>query len=605
MNDRHAPLLSESVASLWRLLRRFGIYIRRQRSLIALSMLALVAEAGLRLIEPWPLKLIFDRIIAGRHHHSGWHIDIFDRLSGDTLLLAAVIAMVAFTALRALFEYLNSIGFATAGNRVLSAARYDLYRHLQCLSLAFHGEARGGDLTLRVMSDLGVLTDATTSAGVPLFRGLLIMCATLAFMLWMNLELGLIALIAAPLFWAASALRARRIVETLRHQRQRDGAMAATAAETISAIKLVQAFALGDSFAASFAADNDHSLAEGIKASRLAGSLGRSLDVLTALVMAAVLWFGAHIVKRGEMSVGDLVIFLSYLRNAFRPLKDFAKQATRLARAVVAGERALAVFDQTPSVCERPGAADAAGARGEVAFVNVSFGYAPGRPALTDITFKVRAGQRVALIGPSGSGKSTLLGLLPRLYDVGSGAILLDGRDLRDYTLASLRAQISIVPQDSVLFAGSVRDNIAYGAPAASPAAIEAAARLANAHQFIEALPLGYDTPVGERGVTLSGGQRQRIAIARAAIRRAPLLILDEPTNGLDRENSEAVIAALKRLPHGQTTFIATHDLELAADADLILYFEHARIVEHGTHAELLQHGRHYREMLGRNVKAA
>ena len=604
MNERRVPPLRESVVGLWRLLRRFGIYIRQQRGLIALSILALIAETVLRLIEPWPLKLIFDRIIAGRHHHSPWRIDIFNRFTGDALLLAAVIALVAFTALRALFEYLNSIGFATAGNRVLSAARYDLYRHLQCLSLSFHGEARGGDLTLRVMSDLGVLTDATTTAAVPLLRGMLIMCATLAFMIWMNATLGLIALAAVPLFWGASVMRARRIVDALRRQRQRDGAMAATAAETISAIKLVQAFALGDRFAATFAADNDRSLAEGIKASRLSGSLGRSLDVLIALVMAAVLWSGAHLVKRGVLSTGDLVIYLSYLRNAFRPFKDFAKQTTRLARAVVAGERALGVFDEAPSVCERPDAVTASSLRGEVTFNHVSFAYSGSR-ALHDISFTVRAGQRVALIGPSGSGKSTLLGLLPRLYDVGAGAIMLDGLDLRDYQLASLRAQISIVPQDSVLFAGTVRENIAYGALDASAAAIEEAARLASAHQFIEALARGYDTQVGERGVTLSGGQRQRIAIARAAVRRAPILILDEPTNGLDRENSEAVIAALKRLPHGQTTFIATHDLELAADADLILYLDHGRIVERGTHPELMRHGRHYRQMLERNVKAA
>ncbi len=283
------------------------------------------------------------------------------------------------------------------------------------------------------------------------------------------------------------------------------------------------------------------------------------------------------------------MVFLTYLKNAFRPVRDFVKYTGRLAKASAAGERVLDLLDRTPDVRDLPGAVPAPALRGAVQFDGVSFSYEPGRPALEQIDCVVQPGQHVALVGPSGSGKSTFVSLILRLYDPTAGRVLIDGRDIREYTLASLRAQLSVVLQDSLLFAATVRDNIGYGAPGAPPEAIEAAARLANAHAFVEALPQGYDTIVGERGVTLSTGQRQRIAIARAAVRRAPVLILDEPTTGLDGENERAVIEALERLAEGRTAFLITHDLRLAARADLVLYLEAGRVRECGTHAELLR----------------
>jgi len=604
MSGKRPRNLGEALPGLWRLLRHLRPYIARSRGLVTGSVIALMAEIGLRLVEPWPLKFAFDRIISSKHHGHGWHIAAVDHLSSTTLFSLAALALVAFTGLRALAGYLNSVGFAIVGSRVLRDARYDLYRHLQCLSLSYHSKARGGDLTLRVMSDLGVLIDATVTAALPLLGNALIMVAMAGFMLWLNLRLGLIALAAVPLFWLITLHRARLIFAVSRRQRQREGAMAATAAETIGAIKFVQAFSLGDRFASSFSEDNAQTFTESVKASRLAGSLGRALDVMVALISAVVLWFGARAAKGGAISAGDLVIFLAYLRNAFRPLKDLAKYSTRLARAVVAGERAMSVLDQEPAVRDLPGALPAPPLRGSVTFRHVHFGYETGHTVLNDVSFQAGAGQQVALLGRSGSGKSTLISLILRLYDVGEGAIMIDDRDLREYTIASLRGQISMVLQDSLLFAATIRDNIAYGTTNATEREIEAAARLANAHRFIEAMPDGYDTLVGERGTTLSGGQRQRIAIARAAIRKAPLLLLDEPTAGLDRENSHAVIEALKRLARGCTTFIATHDLQIAATADLILYFEDGRVVERGTHAELIRQRGPYATMLKRHPAA-
>jgi ATP-binding cassette subfamily B protein len=288
------------------------------------------------------------------------------------------------------------------------------------------------------------------------------------------------------------------------------------------------------------------------------------------------------------MTAGDLLVFLTYLKNAFKPLRDLAKYTGRLAKATAAGERVLELLDREPEVRDRPGAVPAPPFQGAVCFEGVQFEYTPGHRVLRGIDLAVPAGRHVALVGPSGHGKTTLLSLLPRLYDPRRGRVLIDGRDIRDYTLESVRAQVSVVMQDTILFAATVRDNIAYGAPGATEDGILAASRLANAHDFVLALPDGYDTVLGERGATLSHGQRQRIAIARATMRNAPIIILDEPTAGLDEANARLVMEALERLIAGRTVFLITHTLSHARRADLIVVLEGGRVVEQGRHAELL-----------------
>jgi ATP-binding cassette, subfamily B, bacterial len=578
-----------SLPGLWQILRRFWPYARRQRAILAGSLVALFAKTFLQLLEPWPIKVVFDRIIVSKHHAHGWGIAHLNSLDAGSMLALCAGSLIAITALRAVADYLNSVGFALAGNRVLTEVRNDLYRHLQCLSLSYHNDAKGGDLTLRVMADIGVLTDVVITAAMPLFGSFLVVFGMAGFMLWLNWKLGLVALAAFPLFWFSASRLTRLITEVSRRQRQREGAMAAVAAETIGAIKVVQALSLEQAFADSFITENELSFTDGMRASRLSARLGRTLDLQIAVATAFVLWFGARLTLAGELTPGSLVIFFTYLRNAFKPLQDFAKYSKRLVRGVASGERVLDVMDQTPDTRDIPGAMPAPPFAGAVQFGDVAFAYEPNRYALDEVNFEVRPGQHVAVVGKSGSGKSTLASLILRLYDPSRGVIRIDGRDIREYTLESLRGQISVVLQDSLLFASSIRDNIAYGAANADEREVEAAARLANAHQFICTLPQGYDTIVGERGVKLSSGQRQRIAIARAAIRKAPILIMDEPTTGLDNENARAVVEALQRLARERTTFFITHDLHFTANSDLVLYLDSGRVIERGTHAELLQ----------------
>lgn len=583
--------LRGSLPGIGRFVVYFWPYLRKYRALMAGSMMALLSQVVLRILEPWPLKFVFDSVLIPQE---GTAPADPGRFSPLTILTLAAVAVVLIVALRALVGYLSTIGFAIVGNRVLTEVRSDLYRHLQNLSLAFHNRARGGDLTIRVIGDVGMLKDVTVTAIMPMLANVLILVTMAGVMMWLNWRLALITLAVMPLFWLRSVDLSRRIQTVSRNQRKREGNVASTAAESIGAIKVIQALSLQSKFADAFASDNNKSMKEGVQAKRLEARLERSVDVLIAIATALVLWYGARLVLANQLTPGDLLVFTTYLKTAFKPVRDFAKYTGRIAKASAAGERVLEVFDEEPDVSDLPGAIEAPPLRGAASFRNVSFAYEPDQPVLREVDFDIQPGQQVALVGPSGHGKSTVASLLLRLYDPTAGEVTIDGRDIRDYTVESVRGQISVVLQDNILFASTLRENIAYGVDGATDEDVEAAARMANAHDFIQRLPEGYDTVVGERGVTLSGGQRQRIAIARAAIRQSPILILDEPTTGLDEENERAVGQALQRLARGRTTFIIAHDLQLAARADLILYIEHGRIVERGSHAELLgENGRY------------
>ncbi|MDM9585067.1 ABC transporter ATP-binding protein [Nostoc sp. GT001] len=583
---------AQNVPGLWGILVYFWPDIRPQSGLLLISAIALIADVGLRVLEPWPLKFVFDYVLLRGDKIN--NIPVIASLEPITLLTFSAVAVLLITGLRALAAYWSTVGLATVGSRVMAKVRNHLYCHLQDLSLAYHTKARSGDLIIRVSSDASRLQEIMITAALPLVVSILTLFGMIGVMFWMNPSLTLLSLFTLPLFWLVTNRLSQRIKDSSLKQRHQEGAVAATAAESIAAIKLVKALSLQDAFARVFAQQNQRSLKESVKTQRLAAHLERTVDAVIALGTAIVLWYGSWLALRDALTPGDVLVFLTYLKNAFKPVQNFAKYTGRLAKAAASSERILDVLNQQPDVYDLPDAIPAPIFRGAVRFDRVHFAYESGQVLLQEINLNIQPGQQVAIVGTSGGGKSTLVSLLLRLYDPTSGRVMIDGRDIREYTLASLRPQISVVLQDSLLFAASIRENIAYGIAGVSDAEIEDATRLANAYEFIQALPQGYDTLVGERGATLSGGQRQRIAIARAAIRQAPILILDEPTTGLDKGNEKAVIDALQQLSENRTTFLITHDLYLATRADMILYLENGQVVEQGSHLELMQQNGRY-----------
>jgi ATP-binding cassette subfamily B protein len=589
--------IKDFLPSFWRILAKFSPEIRQQQWLLITSFGAMMAEIGLHLLEPWPLKIIFDYILLEKDSPKYPHIPFIGSLNPVALMTALTLGMLAIAGMRAATSYFSIVGMAQAATNVLTEVRFKLYSHLQRLSLAFHYKAKTGDLISRVTSDIERLRDVIVMAILPLVAHSLTLIGMIGVMFWLHWELALIAIAIFPLFLTSTVHLTRHIRTEVKTARQREGAMAATVAESIGAIKVVQALSLQNMLEDTFYNHNRQSLTASVKAQRLSSGLERMVELLVGIATAVVLWRGVHLVLGDALTPGDLLVFVNYMRIAFKPMRQLAKYTGQIAKATASGERVLEVFDTVPDIGDTRGSIDAPAFEGAVSFANVSFAYESEKGILRNVNFEVQAGEKVALVGQSGGGKSTLVSLLLRLYDPIEGGISIDGRDLREYKLDSLRQQISIVLQDSVLFAASVRDNIAYGCLEATDAEIEAAARLANAHDFIMTLSQGYDTILGERGATLSGGQRQRIAIARAAVRRSPIVILDEPTTGLDQENERAVSEALDRLTQNCTTFWISHNLRAVRQADLIIYMEGGRVLEKGSHEELMRLGGTYAAM--------
>ena len=552
----------------------------------------------MQIAQPWPIKIVFDYILLDRTR-DGLVAEALGIFKDNRIAEAAgvCVVLVLITFLKSQFEYTSQLSTSRAGQKVVSAIRGQLYNHIQKLSQSFHDQSRSGDLLMRLTGDIVMLREMLIVSVLQGISNVLVLMGMIAIMLYKDALMTLCALVVVPPLFFISFKMSGKIKEASKRQRKKEGKVASLAHETIVGIKDVQAFAREKYENKRFAKHNRGSLKAGLRATRLEAGMSRAVQMVLSGGTALVLLVGIKRVMDNAVSPGDLLVFISYMRGMYRPIGKIAHLTRRFAKTLACGERVAEILETEPLVKDRVDAVEAPSFKGKIEFKDVTFAFNNKVPALKKVSFVVNPGETVALVGPSGGGKSTIVNLLLRFYEPGRGSVHIDEQDIKKYRLASLRNQISSVLQESILFGMSVRDNIGFGKPKAEMAAIIKAAKKANALKFIQELPLGFDTIIGERGVTLSGGEKRRIAIARAILKKSPILILDEPTVGIDAVSESEVIDALTKLAGQRTILIISHNYSTIIKADKIFYVEKGRIEESGNHDELMAlKGNYYRQ---------
>jgi ATP-binding cassette, subfamily B, bacterial len=579
--------------------RTFGPFLKPYRGRGALAYAALAASVGMTLLKPWPLKLILDSVILEKKSVTEAlpllpaFVNSWDK---QLLLTLLCISLVIVVVLQSLFGYWQKVLFALVGQSATTDVLEHVFTHLQTLPKS-SGQARTGDVIVRLTSDVKTVRDLLVNHIQRLGDYAMTFLTTIAVMFWMNWQLTLLGLMVVPFIYAASYYFSRNIRIAARRKRTKEGAVASIVQETLESMSLVQAFAQEDAEHRRFRTEARESLDASLESTRLGGAFSRSIKVLNTIGTALVVWLGASRVLDGTLSPGDLIVFAAYVNELYTPIQNVSELAVQFTESLVSGERVLDLLQTAPRIKDAPHAAKAPAFEGYVVFDKVVFGYKPDTPVLKGISFSANPGQTVAIVGGSGAGKSTILNLLLRFFDPWEGRVCIDGYDIRQYQLRSVRRQISVVFQEPFLFRRSVRDNIAYGKPGATFHEVVAAAKAAKAEEFIESLPDGYDTLLDEQGGNLSGGQRQRLALARAFLRNAPVLVLDEPTTGLDAVTEAQLTETLDELACGKTTIIIAHRFSTIEKADVILVLDEGAFVQQGTHAELIGQPGPYREL--------
>ena len=564
--------------------------LRPFRKQLCWAALAMVLDAFLTVFRPWPLKVVIDRVLSHKPSrvpflHAWLDSAPFSRME---ILYGACAATLLIAVLTGVLTYYFTRTMGAVGQHFVFTIRRDLFAHLQRLSLRFHNCQRRGDLITRLTTDIQAIQDLIANGIIVLGSNAFLIAGMLVLMFWLNWQFALAALSVTPLLFWVVFRYTRRIRVAARQARANTGLLASLAQETLSSIQIVQGLAQEEQQDDRFRAQSRSGLQAYLESVRYQARVAPLVDVLAAVGLAIVIWLGATRVLAGVLTTGDLVIFFAYITNLYSPIKALARLSYTYSKASVGAERIAEVMRVRSEVRDRKRARPAPPLRGRIEFRDVSFEYETGRTVLSHINLAIAPGEKIAIVGATGTGKSTLVSLVPRFYDPSEGEVRIDGEDIRTYTLQSLREQISLVLQDQLLFRGTIRENIAFGRPGASDEEIAAAAVTANADEFIQRFPDGYETLVAERGTTLSGGQKQRIAIARAILRDAPILILDEPTTGLDAAAERTVMDALERAAARRTTLIIAHRLVTVRLADRIVVLDRGRIVEEGTHLELL-----------------
>lgn len=589
-----------------RLTRTIRGHLRSMRGRLGLAALCMLGSAIMEMIAPWPIKIVIDNVLLQKPLTTGL-APLGPLLAQGAVFALVVIAIsiVVITLSKAALAYFQMYLTSRIGHQLVFALRRELFQHLQCLSLSYHNRTPSGELLTRITGDTQKLKSTFIDLVVTFGAHTLTVIGMFVVMFLLNWRLALIAAATIPLLVVTLHMVNRKIKRSATTQRRHEGRMATRISEVLSAAALVQTFGRERYEVAQFEEENVEMVEENIRALRLEKAASRANELITALGTGTIILFGSLQALDNQITPGALLVFISYVHHLYKPVRNIAKLSVRFSRAMVSANRLREILNIEPEIQDAPDAIEAQGLRFDIVFDHVSFAYEGGEPVLRDVSFAIPAGKRVALVGASGAGKSTIVNLILRLYDPTAGRVLIDGVDLRGYRRESLRRGIGVVMQDSILVGATVRENIVYGRPDASPEEIEQAARAAHAEDFIACLPAGYDAVVGERGTTLSGGQRQRICLARALIKHPSLLIMDEPTTAVDAESAVLIRDAVRQIQAGKTTLLIAHAVDSVRDADHILVLNKGRIVEQGTHDELVRLGGHYCEIFRLNKPRA
>jgi ATP-binding cassette subfamily B protein/subfamily B ATP-binding cassette protein MsbA len=573
-----------------RLLRKILRRLAPYTGLFAGAIAQVVLIGFLELLKPWPLKVVIDNVLGGQP--LGW--PSLAGLGRTELLAFACASLVAVYGLLGALGVTSNYATIGVGQRMVNDFRSELYAHLQRLSLAFHSQRSVGDLLYRLTSDTFAIQTLTMNGFFPILTSVVLLVGMMVVMVRLDWMLTAIALTVVPLLFLSIAAMSRRITGLAMDARVKESALWAVAQRTMGAIRVIQAFTTEEDEHRRFLRTSSESLAANLRLYTFQTVYTSLVNVLIAGGTAAVLWFGAMHVLSGELTVGEVLVFTSYLASLYAPINSLTQTYGLIQGARAGAERVFEILETAPDLRDGPRTLTSGAARGAVTFEGVQFGYDPSRLVLKGVDFHACAGELIAVVGATGAGKTTLVSLVPRFYDPSAGRVLLDGIDVREFTLRSLRQQVAMVLQPPLVFPTTLRENVAYGRPDATPAQIREAIRLAQLDDFLARLPEGLETVVGESGATLSAGEQLRITIARAILRNAPLLILDEPTSALDAHTEARVMQGLERLMAGRTTFVIAHRLSTVRRADVVLVLDDGRIVEQGTFAELVARGGYF-----------